>query len=165
MTTLHRITPEWAGETVAVLASGPGLTAELVEELSEHRTIAVNDAIRLAPHADMLVALDGNWPQHYRAFAGVKVTGVADDELDALYIGPQWETVTLAPGNVIEIHNSGLTAIRIAARMGAAKIILAGFGGTGHFYDDQADAYTGLEQGIAQLVADLTAQGVEVVRV
>lgn len=165
MTTIHRITPEWAGEVVAVLASGPGLTEKVVKMLMEHKTIAVNEAIRLAPDADMLVALDGNWPKHYREFEGIKVTGVADDELDALYIGPRWETVELAPGNIVDIHNSGLTAIRIAGEMGATKIILAGFGGDGHFYDDVKEEYIGLERGIEKVTAELQARGVEVVRV
>ena len=116
MTTPHRITPEWTGETVAVLASGPSLDAATVAALKKHKTIAVNRAHELAPNADILVALDGNWPAEYRAFKGRKITGVADETLDALYIGPQWEAVELEPQNTIFIVNSGFTAIRMAAK-------------------------------------------------
>ena len=59
----------WEGQTVAVLASGPSLTPALAQRLRVHRTIAVNHAHRLAPWADMLLALDGGWPDELRQFA------------------------------------------------------------------------------------------------
>jgi hypothetical protein len=168
MTTVWQPNGQWKGETVAVLGTGPSLTPKVVALLREHRTIAVNFACRLASDADMLVALDGNWPQEFRDFKGMRVTAVADDELDALYVGPRWERVTLAPGHEIEIHNSGLTAIRIAVGMGAGRIILAGFDPTepGHFYDDEVDtgAYVGLAQAMSALTNELTARGVIVER-
>jgi hypothetical protein len=164
----------WAGETVAVLASGPSLTAELAESVREHRCIVVNHSCRMAPWADMLVALDGNWPQEFRDFAGMRVTGVEDEDLDALYIGPSYERITLAPGHVIETRNSGLTAIRIAAAAGAAKILLLGFDPEtrGHWYDDGADAqrqdgepYPGLTAGLNALISELRAGGIVVERI
>lgn len=166
MTTTWKITPDWQGQTVAVLASGPNMSREVADALREHRRIVVNFTHRLAPDADMLVAMDGNWPQELRDFAGLRVTGVLDDELDALYIGPRWERVQIAPGHEIEVHNSGLTAVRIAAQMGAARIILAGFDldTPGHWYDGVQEEYTGVAQGIAALEAELTARGVTVER-
>lgn len=166
MTTTWKITPDWQGETVAVLASGPNMSQEVADALREHRRIVVNHTHKLAPDADMLVAMDGNWPQEWRDFAGLRVTGVQDDDLDALYIGPRWERVKLAANHEIEIHNSGLTAIRIAAEMGAARIILAGFAPDtpGHWYDDVQEAYTGAPQGLAAIEAELTARGVIVER-
>ena len=156
---------QWAGETVAVLASGPSLTADVVQALSEHHCIAVNLACLLAPDADLLVGLDGNWPTAMRDFAGAKVTAVQDDTLDAFYIGPQWRTVQVAPGHALEITNSGLTAVELAGRLGAARIILAGFDHPhqcGHFYDDVVEPYTGLEIAMRELIARLRAQGVTV---
>ena len=162
MTTTWKITPDWQGQTVAVLASGPNMSQEVADALRKHRRIVVNFTHRLAPNADMLVAMDGNWPQELRDFAGLRVTGVQDDDLDALYIGPRWERVQIAPGHEIEVHNSGLTAVRIAAQMGASRIILAGFAPEtpGHWYDNQQDAYTGVAQGLAAIEAELTARGV-----
>lgn len=175
MTTLWKITPDWAGQTVAVLGSGPSLTQEAVAALAKHRCIAVNYSFVAVPDADMLVALDLD-PLLWGAaadFEGIKVCGVDCDNLDALYAGPMYERITLAADNVIETRNSGLAAIRIAARMGATKIILAGFDpeSSSHFegrpnIDVEPDPgnYTGLAQGLAALVAEIQSQGITVER-
>lgn len=164
MTKLWKPFPIWAGETVAVLASGTTMSQDVADDLSRHRTIAVNDASRLAPWADALVALDGNWPPEYRDFAGMRVTGVADATLDAFYVGHQWQAVRLAPNHVIEIRNSGLYAVRLAAELGAARIILAGFDPETRrqWYDDEADTgeYVGLRAALDALTAELIAKGV-----
>jgi hypothetical protein len=167
MTTPHTIERIWPGYTVAVLASGPSLTPAIAGRLRKEadRVIAVNAAHRLAPWADALVALDGNWPAEYRTFEGMRITGVADDDLNALYIGPRFETIRLAEGHTIEVANSGLTAVRLAAQMGAATIILAGFdwpAREGHFYDDSPEEYPGNVEGLAAIVAELTAAGITV---
>lgn len=171
MTTTWKIPPDWQGQTVAVLASGPNMSQEVADALSGHKRIVVNQGYRLAPDADMIVAMDGNWPQEYRDFPGMRVTGVKDDDLDAFYIGPRWERVRLENGAEVEIHNSGLTAVRIAAAMGAKKIILAGFDGFSpgervHYYDDEIDvgAYVGVTIGLKKIIAELAAQGVTVER-
>ena len=164
MTTTWAIPPDWQGQTVAVLASGPSMSQEVADALREHRRIVVNHTHRLAPDADMLVCMEGNWPQEYREFAGLRVTGVLDDDLDALYIGPRWERVQMEAGRVIEIHNSGLTAVRVAALMGASRIILAGFAPETQrrWHDDDVDtgAYIGLAEALKALEAELTARGV-----
>lgn len=145
------------------------MSREVADSLRQHRTIVVNDAHLLAPWADMLVALDGNWPQALREFAGVKVTSVADETLDARYIGPRWERV-----GSLEVVNSGLTAIRLAADMGAARIILAGFDpeAHGHFeghpggHQEQGpEPYPGLTAGLKQLCAELRARGIDITRI
>jgi hypothetical protein len=168
MTTIWQPSGEWAGKTVAVLASGPSMSADVAKALRKHKTIAVNFAVRAAPWADMLVALDGNWPQELRDFAGIRVTGVADDTLDARYIGMVSETLILAEGHVINIRNSGLAAIRVAAGMGASKIILAGFDPEkrGHFYDDEVDTgvYIGVAIGLERIITEMTARGIVVER-
>ena len=169
MTTPWTITPEWQGQTVAVFASGPSMSQELADQLRAtcDRTIAVNGTHVLAPWADMAVSLEPYWHPEYNGFAGMRVIGVDVPEIDALYIGPRWETVHLGPGNIIEIRNSGVTAVRVAALMGAARIVLAGFDypyRTGHFYDDEVDTgqYPGLLQAMDALVAELRASGVVV---
>lgn len=161
MTTPWTITPQWTGQTVAVIACGPGLTAEAVEQLRKHRTIVVNEAHRLAPWADMLVAMDGNWPPAWREFNGLRVCGVQDQDIDALHAGPFWERI-----GSMEFRNSGLAAVRIAAALGASRIILAGFSPEtpGRFYDDEVDTgqYAGVAEGLRQITAELTARGIVV---
>lgn len=158
MTTAWQPQGQWKGATVAVLASGPSMSAELAQSLREHRTIVVNFACRAAPWADMLVALDGNWPQELREFAGMRVTGVADEDLDALYVGHRSERIMLTPSHQIEVRNSGLMAVRIAAEMGAARIMLAGF--------DPGEAppgeYPGLAEGLRAITSELQARGLVV---
>jgi hypothetical protein len=127
----------------------------------------VNDTLRLAPWADMLLALDGNWPAHYREFSGVRLTGIEDDSLDAFYIGHRSETVQLRPGHIVSIRNSGLMALRIAAEMGAARILLAGFEPETplHFDGSPAGPYIGLTEGLEQVTAELRRGGVMVEQV
>lgn len=175
MTTAHTITPIWQGDTVAVIGCGTSATPTAAEQLRGQvdRTIVVNHAHRLAPWADMLVALDANWPQEYRDFPGLRVTGIEDPGLDALYIGPRWERVDHPDRGAIEVINSGLTALRIAGLMGARRIMLLGFEPEQNvrFYDDQVDTgnlthaddpYAGVVQGLANITAQLQAAGVSV---
>ena len=172
MTTNWNITRNWEGETVAVLASGPSLTQAAADDLAQHRCIAVNYSFLRASGADMLVALDADAGFWARAaeFKGTRVCGVAVDEIDALYAGPRYERIVMGPNNTIEIRNSGLAAIRIAAQMGAARIILVGFDPdvNAHFdgrpkvEGEPAAEYTGLSDGLAALTVELAASGVVV---
>jgi hypothetical protein len=56
-----RIHPIWAGLTVAVIAGGPSLTQEQVDQVHGLPTIAVNDAYLLAPWADAIYFADSRW--------------------------------------------------------------------------------------------------------
>lgn len=173
MTTPWNIERQWDGKTVAVLASGPSMTAAVVEALAVHKCIAVNYTANLAPAVDMLVALDAD-PVFWGAvgdFAGMRVCGVDIDTIDALYAGPLYERFAIAPGHEIEIRNSGLAAIRIAARMGAARVILAGFdpetpthfeGRPNADLEEAPAVYSHLAAALASIVAELRAAGVEV---
>ena len=68
----------WPGETLACLGVGPSLTAAQVAALrGKTRSIAINDAWRLAPWADVLYACDGRWWRKHKgvpAFKNLKVT-------------------------------------------------------------------------------------------
>ena len=162
--------PAWQGATVAVLASGPSLTQEVADSVKHLPRIAVRRAFRLAPDADLVLALDGPpnfgfWAES-EGFAGIRVCGVECD-LDAMYANIPHERATLGPGHQIEVRNNGLAAIRLAAMCGAAKIVLIGFDPEpfAHFYgaaDSDWDKYPGLTKGLAALCAELRAKGVEV---
>ncbi len=170
MTTLWKIEPILAGQTVAVLASGPSLTPEVVAALRKFGCIVVNYSFLMAPDAMMMVALDSDayfW-KDAEAFQGMRVCGVDTDLVDALYAGPMYERIVVGPNHTVETRNSGLAAIRIAARMGATRIILAGFDpdSPGHFdgrpADDGVTSYPFLAEGLAGIIAELGAQGIVV---
>jgi hypothetical protein len=173
MTTPLNHTPIWQGQAVAVLASGKSLTQDLADSVKHMPRIAVRRAFRLAPDADFVLSLDappnfGFWAES-EGFAGTRVCGVECD-LDAAYLNIGHEPVTLAPGHVIEIRNNGIAAIRLAAMLGAAKILLLGFDREPfeHFYEDvdaDWDKYPGLSIALEALIAELVARGIEVERV
>lgn len=161
----------WAGETVAVLAPGPGLTEDLAERFRRVKTIAVRRAFEVAPWADMLVSLDGpsgslddEFWDDAADFAGMKVCGLECD-VDALYPGMMYETVSMGPGYALEVRNNGLAAIRLAANLGAAKILLVNFDPDRYERQHEGTGFSGLTEGFAGLIAQLRAQGIEVERV
>lgn len=166
--TTEYIKPDWVGKTVVILGGGPSMSQAVADALRQYDVrVVVNDAHFLAPDADMLVALDGVWPDGYGTFAGLRVTGVHDGHEAAMYVGPMYERITLAPGHIVEVRNSGLAAIRLAADAGAARIILAGFEpSTGAHWSgsttvglDVSAAYPGhLAEGLAALRTELAAR-------
>lgn len=151
----------FAGETVAVIVLGPSMTQALADGVRQHKRIAVNDAYALAPDADMLFAHDiAWWKRHPEAqdFAGLKVSGQEGD-IDALYLAMPDEIITLAPSHILQTRNSGLMAIRIAAMAGAARILLCGFQP-----EREPEHYPGLAEGLAAIITELRAKGVEIER-
>ena len=165
MTTIWNPDGIWQGETVAILGAGPDMTAELAATAKGHKTIAVNRAVKFAPWADMFVALDPHHPFWEEAdrlgFAGLRVCGVECD-YDALYAGMFYETVQMAEGHTLQIRNNALAALRIAARAGAKKIILLGFDPVRYEEVHAHTGFAGLVQGLAQITAELRANGIEI---
>ena len=142
-----KIPPMWAGRTVAVLASGPGLTASVAEEIRAAGVpaIVVNTSFRRAPWADLLYAADVPWwlhPEHRdaHAFAGLRVTIGTTPEAEGLRPGTVqvlrqagvvgWSD---AVDELYTLGNSGAQALQIAIKAGAARVLLAGFDFTRDF--------------------------------
>lgn len=150
----------WAGETVAILGAGPDMTEELALTAKGYKTIVVNRAVKFAPWADMFVALDPHHPFWEEAdrleFAGIRVCGVECD-YDAMYAGMFYERA-----GELEIRNNALAALRIAFRAGATHIILLGFDTERYEEVHRHTGFTGLTVGLAQLVAEIRAAGVDV---
>lgn len=167
----------FAGETVAILASGASLTQELADSVRHLSCIAVRKAVRRAPWAQILVSIDGyedaEFWEETKDFAGLRVCGVECD-IDLLYLNAPHERVTLGEGHVIEMRNNGITAMRIAVAGGAKRLNLLGFdapknGRYTHFYDDPLrDGWTGeqqypvLVQALAAAIAEIRACGIGV---
>jgi len=166
MTTRFDIKGIWQGDTVAILGAGPDMTSELAQKAKEHKTIAVNRAIKFAPDADMFVALDPHHPfwDSAKDFKGIKICGVECD-YDAYYIGMMYEKVEITPGHVVEIRNNALAAIRIAYLAGAKKIILLGFDPERYEEIHAHTGFYGLKQGLEQITAELISKGIEIERI
>ena len=154
----------WQGETIAILGAGPDMTEELALTAKGFKTIAVNRAVKFAPWADVFVALDPHHPfweeKDNVGFKGICVLGVEHEDYDAMYAGMFYERVNLGEGSTLEVRNNALAALRIAARAGASKIILLGFD-TARYEEVHAETgFRGLTEGLAQMIAELTAQGI-----
>lgn len=121
-----------AEETIVCLAGGPSLTREDVDACrGRARVLAIKDAIRLAPWADVLYGCDAKWWRHYGndlQFSGQRFT------LD--HFASQWAEVLrntgdtgleLEPGGVRTGKNSGYQAINLAVHLGAHRIVLLGY--------------------------------------
>ena len=158
----------WPGKTVAILATGPNMNQKVADLVRHLPRIAVRRAFKFAPHAEMLISLDGPtgslddafW-EDARDFTGLRVCGL-ECEVDALYPGMMYETVTLAPGNVVQIRNNLLAAIRIAVKAGAARIRLLGVDTKRYEEIHAHTGFVGLTAGLQQITAELRGQGIEV---
>lgn len=122
------------GGTVVCLATGPSLTVDDVEYCRDKATtIAVNDAWRLAPWADALIASDAAWWHHYRgvpAFRGLKfgleqASGKFADVQVLRNTGDRG--VETDPTGLRTGRNSGAAAINLAVHFGAARVLLLGY--------------------------------------
>lgn len=147
----------WPGETVAVAATGPSLTARDVERLKGRvRVIAVNDAFRLAPWADCLYFADFRWFMAHKdevmAFRGMKVTIINSKEVvehdpSVKVVGNDnekgFEGLCLRPDAVKTGRNSGYQGLNLSVHLaGPGKRLLTGFdmkrtvGGLNHYFGD-----------------------------
>jgi hypothetical protein len=138
--------PDWTGKTVACLATGAGLTTDVVSAVREAGipTIAINDAYRLAPWADLLLAWDSAWwMAHYHTTPkacrkiGVERRGPwpPDDVFLLTKTGdsgfdPDWPNARTG-------RNSGYGAVHVAMQARATRILLCGYNmGGAHFFGD-----------------------------
>lgn len=124
----------WPGATVVCIGGGPSLTAEDVAYCRHRaRVVAVNDAYRLAPWADVLYACDAKWWDWHKgapAFAGLKY---ALERRASKWPGVQvlentgHDGLEAQPTGVKTGRNSGYQAINIAVHLGATRIVLLGY--------------------------------------
>jgi hypothetical protein len=134
----------WEGQTIAILASGESMSAEVAEQIrqADIPTIVINTTFRLAPWASMLYGADKDWWLHSDnkdalSFAGMKVScsEVARGVLHIRYSGSDG----LDPDRsfIRTGINSGYQALHIAVHAGASKVLLFGFDMQGrHWHKD-----------------------------
>lgn len=180
---------DWPDAEVAVLASGPSLTAaqcDLVKEWRRghgarpRRVIVVNTTFRLAPWADVLYACDAPWWRvfHVEASATFKGEFWTQDLLARREFGVNRIESILAkglgklPGLIHQGGNGGYQAINLAFQAGARRMVLLGFDMHGsHWHGAYANGLPNTRPGLFEqwlrqfddLAADLRAEGVHVV--
>ena len=145
----------WPGATVACLGCGPSLTQAQVDLVRGRcHVIAVNDAWRLAPWAEVLYACDWRWWHKHAgvpAFTGLKVT--LSNSLGHVAVWPEikvlentgTEGLESAPTGLRTGRNGGYQAINLAVHFGARRIVLLGYDmkpdaqGRSHWFGDHED--------------------------
>lgn len=159
MSTPWKVTREWEGQTVAILAGGCSLTRADVDRCRGRcKVIAISntgiDTIdsatkalipAFAPWADLLYAADGKWWTHYQdralAFPGRKVANarVAWDEVHSLERSHEL-IFDKRPTHLASGGNSGYQALHLAVHLGCTRIVLLGYdmkhgnGGRRHWF-------------------------------
>lgn len=134
--------PIWTGKVAVCIAGGPSLTRKQIHQTIGCRTIAINDAYKLAPWADMLYACDNQWWEWHRGvpeFHGYKLQhdhGKTKDD-HSCYTGPYpGVDCILSDGTsgfsermdrIRTGGNSGYQALHIAIQLGAKEILLLGY--------------------------------------
>lgn len=177
----------WQGRTVAILASGPSLSQSEADLLrSRLPVVAVNDAYRVAPWADLLYAADADWWEHhgYAAdFAGERWTqhqGRENWHRRATEAGlhvirsRSGNGVSVDPGEIYTGSNSSFQALNLAVQAGATRVLFLGLdlsrpGGKSHFFGDhpgqlnRASPYHTFRRAFEQAAPALEGLGVEVI--
>ena len=184
------IIPLWRGETVTIIAGGPSLTQEQVDMVrGKTRIIAVNDAYRLTPWADILYGCDVKWWEWHKGvpdFKGIKA-GLRWDAIKGKFHGgwtadifPDVRSLASTGANGLEIapnslrtgSNSGYQAINLAVHMGAKRILLLGYdmksdGKKNHWFGEHPNKvippYTMMLPYFKTIVEPLEKAGIEVI--
>ncbi len=176
----------WSGARAVLIAGGPSLTAEHVELCrGRAKVLAINDAYRLAPWADMLYFCDSRWWEWhrdrapYRDFAGERVT--LSEDVAAREPGVRWlrnggvSGYDERPDCLRNGANSGYQALHLAVHLGARHIVLLGYdlrlgeGGKQHWFGAHPghalrQAHLDIfKRNFESIVAPLAARGVTVV--
>lgn len=122
----------WPDATVVCLATGPSLCAEDIAACRGRAVLlAVKDAIRLAPDADVLYCADAKW---FNCHANTLPASSLRYSLERE--SRKWATVLKNTGELgLETdptglrtgRNSGFQAINLAVHLGARRIVLLGY--------------------------------------
>lgn len=125
-------------KTLAILASGPSLTADDVElvKLAEVPTMVINTTFRMAPWADYLYTNDDDWLDWHltelgATFNGQIWCGHADyAHVDGVHHVPfdrDCDGLAHKPGHISWGMNSGGAALSLAEMLGYQRLILLGY--------------------------------------
>lgn len=128
----------WHAATVVCIGGGPSLSAEQVEYCrGRARVIAINDAYKLAPWADVLYFCDDRWWRWHNAKLAawkgmiVRLQGgehdFGDPRIKVLRNLDEKKGLAKRRDGLHTGQNSGYQAINLAVHFGAKKIVLLGY--------------------------------------
>lgn len=139
----HESVPRrWPGATCVVAGSGPSLTQQQADSCRAAgiRAVAVNDAHRLLPWADVLYACDAAWwKEHDGAldFKGERWSSHSEPRNEKLDTAKRWglhlvhgahaRGFSLDQRRINYGQNSGFQAVNLALLFGATRVLLIGF--------------------------------------
>ncbi len=144
------------------------------------RVIAISDAYRLAPWADVLYSCDAKWWEHHQGVATFPGLKFAVEARAGRWPGVQilqntgFSGLEMMPTGVRTGANSGMQAINLAVHLGARRIVLLGYDmrpaadGRTHWFGrhpgtlHRCSPYERFMAAIATLAAPLREIGVEV---
>ena len=179
---------DWAGAVVVAIGGGPSLTHEQVDYCrGRAKIIAINNAVDLAPWADLLYFCDERWYRWHeetvRRFEGRRVTmenegllaelpGLTCMKNDTKRTGER-EGFCESPDGLRTGGNGGYQVLQLAAHLGARRVVLLGYDmrpidGKAHWHEEHPiptplDCLTGYADGFRTLVEPLRRRGVEVI--
>jgi hypothetical protein len=176
----------WPASTVAILGGGPSLSAEQVSRLhSRVRVIAINDAYRLAPSADLLYFCDDRWyewhREHLKSWRGLmaRLESPKHDFGDpGIRVLKNYGDRGFTPvrDGLMTGSNSGYQALQLAVLLGARRVLLLGYdmradGARTHWFGDHPEPFRtapGIYASLmlprfATLVEPLGQRGVDVI--
>lgn len=174
---------------MACLATGPSLTQEDVTFLRGRvdGVVAINDAHRLAPWADVLYSSDRRWWNHYKGvpeFTGMKYgVGSGTGKQNPYAKCPDvvvlkntgYDGIETNPTALRTGRNSGFAAVNLAVHLGAKRILLLGYNlgyrnGRAHFFGNHpagltqtTGLYPGFRRSFDRVAPVLAGMGIEVV--
>lgn len=128
--------PDWTGEDVVIVASGPSAANAPIERArGRAKVIVINTSWRLAPWADVLFACDYRWwvgTTGWKDLPAIKMTvdrrAVEKYGLTYVHAMRPDDRLYLEPkGTVGWGGNSGFHALNLAVQFGAARIALVGY--------------------------------------
>lgn len=144
-TAFGTLTADWRGRSVYLIGGGPSLKGFDLRQLKGRGiVVAINDAVRSAPWADVAFTIDRTWLRRRRremsGFAGEKLAAVPDGFPNLggyTYLRRLPEAGLSADmGVLLAGGNSGFAALGMALMRGAGRVALLGYdlGAAGHFH-------------------------------
>lgn len=177
---MARVPRMFPDSTIVCLGGGPSLTAEDVAFCrGKARVVAINDAYRLAPWADVLYACDAAWWAFHQGAPEFRGRKFSIESRAASFgvtvLGNAGEHgLSLDPTCLKNGRNGGYQAINLAVLLGAKRILLLGYdmairGGRRHWFGEHPPAirkdspYSLFLDRFQSLVSPLKALGVDVI--